>query len=87
MSKKQFIGKDGTIWESRQERDCATASGRFIEAALRYQNGNRRTRPRRWVYAVRYAPLNVDHALDEIDFAVDFQKRFGRGGGKLRVRV
>lgn len=87
MSKKQFIGKDGTIWESRQERDCATASGRFIEAALRYQNGNRRTRPRRWVYAVRYAPLNFEYALDDIADAVDFQQRFGIGQGKLKVRV
>lgn len=82
-----FISRDGTTWKSRRERDGAVASGRFIDAALAYQHGTRRTRPRRWVYALRYAPLNFEYALDDIADAVEFQRRFGRGRGKLTVRV
>lgn len=82
-----FTSRDGTTWESRRERDGAVASGRFIEAALAYQHGTRRTRPRRWVFALRYAPLNFEYALDDIADAVDFQQRFGIGQGKLKVSV
>jgi hypothetical protein len=62
-------------------------SGRFLDAAVLYQNNERRTRPRRWVYALRHAPLNYRYALTEIDDAVSFQRRFGRGRGKLTVEV
>ena len=81
-----FFQNDGTAWESRQERDGAIASGRFTEAAVLYQNGERR-RPRRWLYALRYAPLNFRHALIEIGYGVEFQREFGRSRGKLTKSV
>lgn len=81
-----FISRDGTTWESRRERDGAVASGRFIDAALSYQHGKRR-RPRRFLFALRHAPLNLFYALAEIDDAVSFQQRFGRGRGKLSKEV
>ena len=78
-----FIDRDGLAWQSRAERDGAVASGRYVEAALAYQHGERRTRPRRILFALRHGPLTLRSTLREIDEAVEFQRRFGQGRGRL----
>lgn len=78
-----FIDRNGMAWESRGEKAGALAAGRFVEAALAFQRGERRTRPVRVLFALRYGPLVPRTTLREIDRAVEFQRRLGRGRGRL----